>query len=205
MLALPCTHCGASQSLPIAGHAVDALPSAKMSGQTWGGGVDLTWTPEHRRGRIDQASPCPTCGAALPAFEGKGQCGHCGTSILALTACGQRVLPGVRVEGFDEGRATNRWLPLDEAIADWARRSALVSHSRGTTGRLFLGCGALGALFMLAGCGFFVLSPPLIERYGPGGLIATFFCVGAIPLVGFLAMVVWAVRRHAQKRKELGV
>lgn len=204
-LTLPCTHCGASQSLPIAGHVVDALPSAKMSGASWGGGVSLTWTPEHRRGRIEEATPCPGCGAELPAFEGKGQCGQCGTSILALTACGQRVLPGVRVVGDDEGSATNRWLPLDEAIADWARRDALMSHSRGTTGRLFLGCGVLGALFMLAGCGFFVVSPWLVERFGPQGLIASFFCVGAVPLLGFLAMIVWAIRRHAQKRRELGV
>ncbi|MCA8923009.1 MAG: hypothetical protein KDD82_14435 [Planctomycetes bacterium] len=202
-LRLDCRYCHETSEVPLVEHAVDLLPMLRLSARTWGGGMDLRWIPEVRHGALAEPCCCPHCGAPIEPFVGSAACEHCDGALFAFTACGHRFLPGVRVEGDDEGRALGDWLPLTLALEHYEQRSELAAGSQRST------CAFLGvwlALFPL-GC-LLALSFPFVggyvmERFGPVGAFVTLFAYAALAALPFCGGILFLVLRHRRRRAAL--
>lgn len=203
-LQLACSYCDETHALALGEHAVDVLPLLRLSARTWGGGMDLRWVPEVRHGALDQPTACPHCGAEVPAFTGSSSCPHCDGALFAFTACGRRFLPGVRVEGDDEGRKLGDWLPLPLALEHYVQRKRLVRGSERTTCAMF----GLWMLFIPAFCVLIAVGMGTVlyaaEHDAPfEAVLGGWLLLMLVPLVAFGSLVAGAIVLHRRRRDRL--
>ncbi len=203
-----CGHCSSEAFTTVDQGLVDAVPSARISGQSWGGGLDVRWTPEVKAGSTGGPVDCPSCGAGLPSIDGRADCPHCSTTLYAVLAGGRRFLPGVRVQGDDEGRPVDGWMPVTEAIAYYSGLLRLRRVSRRLTWGAILGVVAgIPAVVVIGLVGMVVVG--LVSAADAGaGLGAALGLVGglaAMMLLGFGGLLVGALVWHKRARRALGV
>lgn len=199
-LQLACQYCGQPSSFTLGDHVADTLPSFEVAAATWGGGLHLSWTPEHWEAGAADPVRCPGCSATVAPFFGLARCAHCDTALLALHACGRRVLPGIRLRGFDEGRQVDRWLPLHEALDQFQGRQELVRHSRRTTCLVMALFVVLAPAVMLGGF-IFGVTALMTDHPRLGIALVLSGGLGAVALFG--GLIYWAISGARRKRLEL--
>ena len=203
-LTVECMHCSSATEVAAGDVLVDALPAVRVSGSSWGGGLDLRWRPHTLVGSSDGVD-CPSCSGPVPVFSGRLDCPSCQTTLYAVTSGGRRFLPGVLVTGDDEGKPVICWLPVTEAIDYYARHLELIGRSRRMTRRLMIGVVGLGAVMMALAAMLMVCLVVLVPMFGVKAVVASFVGISVVVFGGFGALLVSALAGHRAARRDLGL
>jgi hypothetical protein len=128
-LSYGCTHCGKRSTIAAGQGVLDLLPESTLHKPMWSFfNSKVTIGPFLHRGTAASVS-CPSCGGPTDPVDGRGECDNCHTTLLALTSCGQRFVPGVRIQGVHEGTPLNGWMPVSEGLDYFERYRRYVRRS----------------------------------------------------------------------------
>lgn len=128
-LCFGCEHCGARTEVPAEDGVLDILfesSAPKPMWSFWASKVAIG--PFVHRGSSAGLS-CPSCGADTPDVDGRAECPHCHTTLVAWTSCGRRFVPGLRVVGHHEGTDLDGWMPVAEGLDYFERYKRYVRRS----------------------------------------------------------------------------
>ncbi|MCB9741366.1 MAG: hypothetical protein H6741_07990 [Alphaproteobacteria bacterium] len=203
-----CQSCHRPARWALGEQLIDLIPVTSIHAQTWGGGMSLTWLPQPILGSSEL--PCPSCSAPLPPFEGRADCPSCGAHVQALTSCGQRFLPGVRIQGDDDGQRVDGWMPLSEALEHYLLRRQLRERSRRMTWRYLLAFLAGAVLMVSLGCSGMaiaflsgVLLPERIQGLGAGFGVLVFLGAMVAPMVAVVGSILLNLVQYRRERDAL--
>jgi hypothetical protein len=198
-LAARCAHCATDARYALHEHVPDAMPLSRL--RAWD--MDLAWTPAHVHAQADAGLPCPICGAPLPAFTGTHGCAHCNVPLLALTSCGRRFVPGVRITGTDGSTTTDAWWPLAAALDHYRRRLDIADIGARGTKRTLLVWLLLFLAMPLVFCGLVGVAASFLDRIGPGGFMAVFVIVMLALMGAWIAVLLTPVIQTHKRRAEI--
>ena len=114
---LECDFCQTPNSFPIKNEVMDAFPPGRFQFEMRAGPgayCNIHTVAEPKITAITETIACPDCGAPVPPFEGYSECQSCDKSLFALSSCGKRVIPGLRVGGHLNGNSVNGWYSFEE-------------------------------------------------------------------------------------------
>lgn len=132
-LELACQRCGTRTPVEAERALMDVLPIAALHKPDWDADGGVRFAPFLQRITQHRPLDCPSCGTVVPAFEGRQDCAHCGTTLLMLTAAGERFVPGVRVQGKHDTTALDGWMPIEDALAYYDAYRKLGWYSMGAS------------------------------------------------------------------------
>ncbi len=207
-----CQHCGARSEVPAHEGILDVLPEVALGKPLWSfHDSRVAIGPYLHRSRMEGGMACLSCGGPLPQVEGREACPHCDATVLVLTNCGRRFVPGLRVQGHHEGTDMDGWMPVQEGLDYFDRYKRYQKKSSKATwgfvvwwllGGVVMVCGGLGSMawLVLHTSDDGTLTAADMEA-GIGGFLGSmgFFALAAVLMI---ATPIWL---NLKWRRELGL